>query len=192
VYHGQCYHACCFAEEVCDLHAEYPDARFVVMGFSSGVGAAVRLAESVRHAGVPIDLLISVDAPAWSTATQILPDNVHHLICTRGKIQVACCAPDPMADELVAEDGQTMTVERLVEELTSIAGTVPLTTGLSTENGTGDAPSTRSEIVRPAARRDEWDFLKPIFRLADAPRDALPSTADEQPLFRSVQIRRSE
>jgi hypothetical protein len=68
-----------------------------------------------------------------------------------------------------------MTLELLARELTVIASTVPVTEPqLPPPPPPGEeAPTPRPVKARAVARKDGWDFLKPVARLSKWPAEAV-------------------
>jgi hypothetical protein len=159
VYDGHFYHAGWFADEMRRLHAEEPDAHFVVAGFSTGAETARSLAESVAGDGITVDLLAVVDGPLWAAAVPAKPENVVRVLHLPG----CAAAGQPLADEL-----------------TAIAGLVPVPMPPVIVVGP-ELPTPRPVEPPPAAPRDAWDFLKPATRL-DPPATELPMTREHTPL----------
>jgi hypothetical protein len=191
VYNGQFYHSGWFADELRRLHTEEPDARFVVVGFASGVEVAASLAESVAKDGVAIDLLASVDAPFWSSAPQKQPANVQQVMAVHG--QSLFGAADAVAGQNIEipagfldnVTAHPLTLDRLANALAQVAGTVPAPTK-SEPVVVETSPTPRPMAARLAGPRDEWDFLKPTARLRDTPLPAAPVREVMPPGERSV------
>lgn len=159
VYDGHFYHAGWFADEMRRLHAEEPDAHFVVVGFSTGADTARSLAESVAGDGITVDLLAVVDGPLWTAAIPDKPENVVRVIHL---------------------PGSAVAVQPLADELTAIAGLVPVPVPPVVAD-VSELPTPRPVAPVPSATRDAWDFLKPVARL-DAPATELPAAREHTSL----------
>jgi hypothetical protein len=183
VYNGHYYHTRWFADEMRTLHAEDPDARFVVVGFASGVEAAKYLAEAVAD-GVTIDLFATVDAPCWSNVPLQQPANVQSVMNLQGDARLGLAAGSSESDANVPSKGTYASVahqspvRHLTAALVTIADSVPVSvatpTSLTSET---ELRSPRPLVTRSVMPLDEWDFLKPIVRLGD-----VPQTSDSDPL----------
>jgi hypothetical protein len=174
VYDGQFYHAGWFADEMRRLHADEPEARFVVVGFSAGVEAAAYLTDAVARDGITVDLLASIDAPFWSNVPQQQPTNVQQVMNVHGTplfgypdagtgfdIEVPVGILDGVATH-------PLTLDRIVSRLAEVAGTVPVAPVRPDPTTTVEAPTPRPLATLSASPGDEWDFLKPVNRLTDA------------------------
>lgn len=160
VYDGHFYHSNWFADEMRRIHAEEPDAHFVVVGFSTGAETARSLAECVAADDITVDLLAVVDGPLWTAAIPEKPENVVRVVHL---------------------PGSSVAVQPLADELTAIAGLVPVPVTL-VEPNTSDVPTPRPVApLIPSVTRDAWDFLKPVARL-DAPATELPTTKEHTSL----------
>jgi hypothetical protein len=171
VYGGQFYHAGGFADEVRVIAAAEPDARFVVIGIGAGVVAAVSLADAVGPDGIAVDLLASVDSPFWSDAPGKQPANVGRVIHIHGRPIAFSPAASIGEDlELPVQDwwgvaAHPLTVERLAEELASVAGTIPAPIPEELPALDDEIPAPRSQVTEAVRVGDAWDFLKPASRL---------------------------
>ncbi|MFO0809761.1 MAG: hypothetical protein U0746_14155 [Gemmataceae bacterium] len=155
VYDGYFYHVDWFAEEMCRLHAEEPDTRFVVVGVSTGATTAQSLAESVAAAGVGIELLAVVDGPLWGTANSVKPGNVVNMV----RVPDAATAVMP-----------------LIEELTAIARSVPVPIRELPPPVVEELPPPRPVSRSSEGARDAWDFLKPVARLGESRTEPMRAT----------------
>lgn len=164
VYDGHFYHAAWFADEMRRLHAEEPDAHFVVAGFSTGAETARSLAESVGPDGITVDLLAVVDGPLWTAADPHKPENVVRVIHLPG----CAAAGQPLADEL-----------------TAIAGLVPVPLPPAPPDIT-ELPTPRPVVPPAPGTPDAWDFLKPATRLAPPPTE-LPMPREDAPIRKNLQ-----
>jgi len=190
VYSGQFYHDTYFAAEMHRLALTEPDAKFVVVGFSTGAIEAVSLAESVAAKSIGITLLASVDPPWWSGAPAELPPNVQQVMHVHGQPVFVAPPATPGIDVEIPESFPTnitahsMTVETLARTLAGIAGAVPRPTPPQTaapalvENG----PTPRPVARRSDGPRDDWDFLKPVATLRSATQPEAPPTQPTAPV----------
>jgi hypothetical protein len=171
VYNGHCYHTRWFADEMRTLHTDEPDARFVVVGFASGVEAAKCLADAVAD-GVTIDLFATIDAPCWSKVPLQQPENVQSVLSLQDESLLggpAKLVANASGDSVDAVEAHQPPVRQLTAALITIAGSVPVSVAtpisLTTE---AELQSPRPLVTRSATLRDDWDFLKPVVRLGDA------------------------
>jgi hypothetical protein len=172
-YYGQLYHTHYYTKEIRRLHCEDPDARFVLIGFSCGATTVRIIAQSVKHDGISIDLLVYVSGACLKNAPRDYPENVHRVI----NIQADSCigyTPSLNGAENTrlckvghfAAPSHHFTQETLVRELTAIAGTVPVPPLQVVPPTEEEVPPTPRPLGKPAeSRSDDWDFLKPSSHL---------------------------
>src|SRR5262245_51259594 len=169
-YYGQLYHAEYCAKELHKVHAERPNARFVIIGFDYGADAARQLAEAAGAAQVPVDLLlyleprglggsaccpgvpiqriVNVCADAgWFGKTAELSGAENPRICDAGKFGVPT---------------HHVTIDLITRELTTVALSIPTYSQLDGPIVplVDPAPSPRPITARKVSGSDEWDFLK--------------------------------
>ncbi len=166
-YYGQLYHGGTFAKEICRLHSEDAEARFVLIGFNHGAGKAHDLAHAVHSAGVHVDLLVYLDGSSVETK----PENVGRLVNIKTKER----SEEPMLDDAVnitytdawyfAAPSHRYTLELMAQELTAVAGMVPTVDPHTAPPG----EKTPAKTMPRAEARDDWDFLKPRSPYGEAP-----------------------
>jgi hypothetical protein len=186
-YYGQIYHFWSFTHEIRRIHKEDPEARFVLIGFSVGVNLADGVARSVQADGIHIDLLVylSGNHPVMPMPGG-RPDNVDRVVnilaagVMNGRGQRDWAENVRLASTMhFGSPTHPMTLERLAQELTAVAATVPVTEWLppAPPPSAEQAPTPRPVKPRPA-RPEGWDFLKPVAQLSKWP---APETADQPP-----------
>jgi hypothetical protein len=187
VYNGHCFHTRWFADEMRTLHAEEPDARFVVVGFASGVEWAKCLADAVAADGVTIDVFAEVDATCWSNGPLQQSANVQSVLNLQGKFRRGLVAgsaesdPNGPSEGVDAIEAQQSPVQQLTAALMTIADSVPVSVATPmSPTVEAEFQSPRALVTRTAPPRDEWDFLKPVVRLGDAPHVSEPDPPGER------------
>lgn len=171
VYAGQGFHDTFFAAEMNRLARTEPDAKFVVVGFSSGADFAVSLAESVSRYGIPIALLASVDPHWWSSAPAERPANVEQVMHIHGEPWLFAGRMSAGADVQIPESypsnitAHPLTVEQVARSLAGIAGTLPRPEPTAGQPIVETTPTPRPTARRLDAPRDGWDFLRPAASL---------------------------
>jgi hypothetical protein len=188
VYSGQFYHAGGFADEIKELAAADPNARFVIVGVGAGVDAAVSLAETVADSGVTIDLLASVDSPFWSNAPGRKPLNVQRVLALHGRPNSWLPYTPSFGEDISLPvpswpgvSGHPLTAETLATELASIALGVPA----SSEDIAAvadDSPVPRPEAEHTGTHKHVTSYLDPASILEG--RDAVPGGVPAIPVRR--------
>jgi hypothetical protein len=192
-YYGQVFHVPYFKKEVRRIHAEDPDARFILVGFSVGANLVHSMAESARTDGVTIDALVYLsgnnDVPPVPSSE---PENVLRVInvLASGPLkyigEIDCAENVRLPDSWhFGSPGNKQTEELLSRELASAASSVamPLYDTEAMPTVTTE-PTPRPIKGQKASRCDGWDFLKPVSRL-DEPR-ALPTGLNPAPSVQAV------
>ncbi len=185
-YLGQMYHQGYFGREMLRLHAEDPDARFIVVGFDRGAETARALAEQMSRSEVPIDALLLLS-----------PNGLEGFTVQAGQIpRIVSIAPDdpnrdvplpPFAESIRLQElsptqipGHSVTLDLLTRALTESASRVPVAAPLDRpfRPYLEPAPTPRPVVVKNEERQDEWDFLKPRDRivLSETLREPIPAT----------------
>jgi hypothetical protein len=77
---GQLYHFWSFKNEMCRLHKEEPQTRFVVIGFSFGAEAACHLVDAVKKDGIVVDLLIYLGGYTLGNTPRAQPENASRIV----------------------------------------------------------------------------------------------------------------
>lgn len=167
-HYGQLYHTWQFKEELCRVHEEDPDARFVLIGFSFGANMVRNVALTAKEHDIPIDLLVYLGGNTLKDCDEDKPENALHIV----NILATGCIWN--GDHLEGADNlnygdvwhfgsptHPKTLDVLVEELTKVAGriTVVLREPVPWQPGE-EAPTPRPVKPQPTARNDAWDFLK--------------------------------
>jgi hypothetical protein len=177
-YYGQFYHDGTFAREIRRLHGEDPLARFVVVGFSTGVSRAHALADVLAVDGISIDLLVCISADV----SEMNPANVGSLVYI---LPEGSPGDDPAPGygisgtvanpSIYGSPTHPGTLETLANELAAVAATVPIV-GLGKPTALA-APAR----TMPAASLDDWDFLKPRPPAGDSPVPPSPHKSPSPP-----------
>jgi pimeloyl-ACP methyl ester carboxylesterase len=173
-HYGQCFHLWEFKKEICRIHKQDPQARFVLIGFSLGTNIAREVAHAVKEDGVVIDLLIYLGGGYTLPNTpRAQPKNVVRIV----NILAEGCAEKKMLDraENVYYDDvwhfgsptHPQTRELLARELVAVAARVPYV-----EQSPPLPPEMENEVpmprrLTPAEDRQkssqlppEWKFLE--------------------------------
>ncbi|HUR54429.1 MAG TPA: hypothetical protein VMZ71_09875 [Gemmataceae bacterium] len=94
---GQVFHAAWAADEMKRILCDNPDARFVLLGYDLGGGAAAKLAQQSVQAGLPVDALVLLDPKGKASMT---PSGVRTLLITSG----AGLPPTPHTESVIIPD----------------------------------------------------------------------------------------
>jgi hypothetical protein len=184
-YYGQLYHANWFAKEIYRIHEEDPDARLVLVGFSLGVNFLDALSETLNKHGIAVDLLVflSGNHPVWPMPAE-RPANVARVINVLSSGSMKYWGERPWAENVrlsstwhFGSPTHPSTLERLTEELDLLSAAVPVHPPVEEPKlpFIEEAPTPRPAKIEPAARRTDWDFLKPASSLGS------PSKAKPEP-----------
>jgi hypothetical protein len=151
-YYGQLYHTHYFEKELRRIHADDPDARFVLVGFSFGANMVRNLAQSVKPDGVFIDLLVYLGGNTLENRPKDRPENVGHIVNILATGWIWNGDHLDGATNLNYDDvwhfgspSHLQTLHTLSEQLSIVAGRVPI---------------VEPEVTATAGPRAEWDFLK--------------------------------
>jgi hypothetical protein len=183
-YYGEAYHCFWFAKEIRRLHAEDPDARFAVVGFSLGTNIGRGLAESLQEDGISLDLLVCLSSNNLIDFSHDRPANVGRYIDVQVHGRDLGPNDDPQTERHnlngwvwhFGAPSHPETLEILTHELTSLAGTVPVT------EPPLPAPPFQPESLptpRPIAPQaegpeEDWQLLVPTSELRDPPSVEMP------------------
>ena len=155
-YFGQMYHTRKFEKEMRRIHAEDPDSRFVLIGFSFGANMVRYLANSAKGDGIPIDLLVYFGGNTLKNEPYDQPDNAARIVNILASGAIWNGAWMDRAENVHETDvyhfgtpSHPYSVELLTHELAEVASHVAVV-----EDGPPPPPS-----------EGEWDFLKPVSRL---------------------------
>ncbi len=168
-YYGQLYHSSYFAKEICRIHQEDPEARFVLVGFSFGANSVRDLAHAVEPEGVPIDLLVYLGGNTLKNVPEDRPANATRII---NILATGCVWNGDTLDDAVnltypdvyhfGSPTHVRTLSLLAEELTEVAARVSVVEHQMPPLEQ-EGPTPRPLAPQSAAKQgeDEWDFLKP-------------------------------
>ena len=84
-YFGQFYTYFWFADEIHEIRARDPEAKIVLIGYSSGANNAKWLANQLDREGVPVDLLVYLVGDLIFNTLGSRPPNVRRIVNIRGK-----------------------------------------------------------------------------------------------------------
>lgn len=177
-YYGQFFYTNWYCDEIRRIHECEPDARFALVGFSLGADAVRKVAESVGQDGIPIDLLIYVDAVSVPRNCTAVPGNVGRAINLVSNDVFLRGAEIDMAENHHLIDANhfalpthLFTLETLSHELMQVACHVPIVQPIEAVMPMIEesAPTPRPIKQRSMKPRDEWDFLKPVHSLSTRP-----------------------
>lgn len=155
---GQTLHTLWMAGEMRRIHAEEPDAVFVVIGTESGTDSAARLAEKAIAEGLPVTALVLLDAegktPAPNLGVRTLTvGNGYGNATTTGFESVV--VPDVGRYGLLTDPRTVQAVGRVLNE---IAASVPISNiTVPAEWSYPHAPHMRPEVRHPT--NTEWSYL---------------------------------
>jgi hypothetical protein len=199
-YYGQIYHLWYFSSEIRRIHKEDPDARFVLVGFSLGVNVIDAVSHAVKGDGVSIDMMIflSGNHPVMRMPHE-KPENVERVVNILASGIMQTRGDRDYAENVRLADARHFdspthreTLEALARELASVAASVPMPQKPADKMPPAleETPTPRPVMPRSAARRDDWDFLKPVSRMRLPPATeeptAPPTDADGVPKPRPV------
>lgn len=177
-YYGQLFHYYFYKSEICKIHQDDPEARFVLVGFCLGANSVQALAEQLGEEDIHVDLLVYLDGNLLKDEPSHCPENVERVI---NVLAEECLWNGPElegAENLKLPNSghygapsDKATLHVLAHELVQVAGKVPVRT---TDDSSPIPPEERAPTPRPvneqtSSKRDEWDFLKPGPRLQHLP-----------------------
>ncbi|MGE3808661.1 MAG: hypothetical protein AB7K24_28685 [Gemmataceae bacterium] len=177
-YYGQFFYTHWYTSEIRRIHECEPDAHFVLIGYSLGADAVRKVACSVAHDGINIDLLVYVDGVTVFNNEKAVPGNVQRVVnfYSDGCIFVG--------EELdVAENHHIggvkhyglptheLTLATLGYELMQVAANVEFIMPVQPVMPMLDegAPTPRPVAPRSMQPRDAWDYMKPVNSLSFRP-----------------------
>jgi hypothetical protein len=171
-YQGQLYHGCHFAREIRRLHADDPDARFALVGFSLGANVARDIANAVADDGIHIDLLVYLGGNTLDNDPEDRPANVGKVvnILARGWVWNGADIADAENVEYTdvyhfGSPTHPHTLEVLSRELLAAAGNVPIVVSKPAPAVPEQAPAPRPADDEAG---DDWNFLRPSAGIPDA------------------------
>jgi hypothetical protein len=174
-YYGQLYHAGYFGREIARIHAEDPDARFVLIGFSFGANAVRDLAHSMAAHGINVDLLVYLGGNTLHNTPEDHPGNAGHVINVLAHGSVWNGDTIDQAENInvanvwhFGSPTHPATVQALTQSLAAVAATVPVVVPVQAPEPE-TAPTPHPVTQPPPEHGPEWDFLKPVTRLEERP-----------------------
>jgi hypothetical protein len=178
-YYGQLYHTWCYEKELRRIQREDPLARFVLIGFSLGVNTADAVARAVRPDGISIDLLVFLSGNHYAgRAPTHRPENVGKVLNILADGGPAKWGQRDWAENILlphtshfGSPVHPVTLRLLAREMAEVAARVPVVEDLPPPlpKTPEQIPPPRSARERTAAKRGEWDFLKPVSTLGSPP-----------------------
>jgi thioesterase domain-containing protein len=127
IYFGQMYDWWWFKSKVRQAYREDPQARFVIVGYSWGCSMAHSLARAVQDEGIEIDLLVHLDAVAFTRKFHHKLENVHRVLNITS-FSMLCGVPSEGAENIRESDvwhfgppTHPRTLEALAANLVSLA-----------------------------------------------------------------------
>jgi hypothetical protein len=172
-HYGYWYHLFRFRKEICQVHQDDPDARFVVIGFSYGTCMSRELVNLIKDDGVTIDLLVYLSGSILRNTARTCPDNVLHVVNIQSLGDGLTGAELDRADNIHVRNvmhfgspTHPRTQEVLARELAVVAERVPVVLPPD------PPPPLEEEAPRPRPLHEgpaepeqghnaDWDFLKP-------------------------------
>jgi hypothetical protein len=174
-YYGQLYHTGYFRKEVHRIHADDPNARFVLIGFSFGANAVRDLAHALHAEGVNVDLLVYLGGNTLHNTPHDQPENAGRLVNVLAHGSVWDGDTLDRAENIQIGDvwhfgspTHPATVQALAHELAAVAATVPVTAPEPAPEAE-TAPMPRPLTAPPPEHGADWDFLKPVNHLGERP-----------------------
>jgi hypothetical protein len=181
-YYGQLYHTRYYVSEIRRIRANDPDARFVLVGFSFGANMVRNITNAVKPDGITIDLLVYCGGNTLKNVPSDRPENAGRTlnILANGFIWNGD-ALDGAENVQVpgvwhfGSPAHPYTIQALTRELALVAANVPY------REPSWAVMPTAEPVAQPAGAQSvqapgEWDFLKPMPRLA-----SLPAGESQQP-----------
>lgn len=168
-YYGQLYHYWYLKDEMCKVHQEDPDARFVLVGFSFGANEVCALANEAKERGISIDLLVYLGGNTLKNTDYYRPENVRDVLnilatgCIWNGVEMDGATTIHLDDVWhFGSPTHKATVKRLVSALTEVAARVPVMVKPDEPPAPEQAPTPRPLPPESHVRKDVWDFLKPV------------------------------
>lgn len=154
---GHQFHVKAFKKEIARIWHDDPKARFVLVGYGSGVDAAAELARALAAQDIGVELLFGLGRRVTC------PGSVHRQVTI-----VPCGAKGDGREVFEVPVGKAVdlamhpeTIEMLARECFGIAGGIPSVIDLPKMYTPEHEPTPRPVMPRAAQKRDEWDFLLP-------------------------------
>lgn len=166
---GHRHHEGKLTEIIREVHLQDPQAQFVLLAHRRGAEPARNIARNLGACGVAFELLAYLGGSHLDNESGYRPQNVMKVLYYRGGWQLCQGQPLAQAENETLMDADTMevpthpeVVERIVYELTRIAGSVEVPIPLPRLHELREGPTpfpVKPPVEGPAP--DEWDFLKP-------------------------------
>ncbi len=186
-YYGQIYHYWWFQSQIRRIHREDPEAHFVLVGFSVGVNLADFLARSLKPEGVYFDAIVFLSgnhplAPMPSEP----PANAGRVVNILADGLMGSWGERDWAEDIrlagswhFDTPSHPETLQALAEVLDQVGEAVPEVIS-EPPPGLAEFQEPTPRAVRPqvSAKRDEWDFLKPVSREREVKKAASPGGKD--------------
>jgi hypothetical protein len=160
-YYGKLCNVSYFSKEICRLHHEDPEARFVLIGYGIGADGTSRLVQRAHIDDVPIDVVITLSGHCLKSCSPAEIANVAHAINVMGS---GCCHAKgaDWGDSITIDSAcdhdipcHPTTRELIARELVETAQCVAVH---DAEVLQGNADAARGKA---RGRSDEWSFLRP-------------------------------
>jgi hypothetical protein len=159
VYFGQLYDWWWFKSKVRQAYREDPEARFVIIGYSWGCSMAHSLARALQDEGIRVDLLVHLDAVAFTRKFHHRPENVGRILNITS-FSVLCGVPaegtESMRESNVWHFGpptHPRTLEALAAHLVSLAVATKPPEAQAQSRAAASAPSRAPTMVPQATHR---------------------------------------
>lgn len=179
-YYGQLYHWWWFEHELRRVHQEDPDAHFVLIGFSYGASMVRSLAQYAKTEGIQIDLLVYLGGNTLdNNCPYDHPDNVAMLVNILATGCIWNGTTFDGAENIKLPDvwhfgspTHHVTLQAIARNLAVVAAGVSVPAPAQPEMPPADetAPTPRPVMPQSSAKRDEWDFLKPVSHVTYDPK----------------------
>lgn len=197
-YHGQSHHLSYFATKLREIAAHCPEAKFAIIGYSTGASSAAELAIEARKADIPVELLLFLEPAA--TCRSCDDTLAGHVMTIRGDGGIFGCTPTTCGELALIENAHRsavptheVTMEILERELMLIAFGVSLPPRIDHPKKPlvepFPPPRQTPRHVKPLPA--EWRFLQPygglgaevkvVEELPPSPGEKLPAPREANP-----------
>lgn len=168
VYYGHLYHASYFKKEIDRIHQDDSMAHFVLIGFSFGANVVRSLANDMKEHDIPVDLLVYLGGNTLENIPEDRPANAQRIVNILASGCIWNGAWLDGAENIHETDvwhfgtpSHPRTLAVLARQLSDVAASFAIDDEVPAQpESTGGA-----QIPLKAAKRDEWDFLKPMQQL---------------------------
>jgi hypothetical protein len=172
VYYGQFFHRSHYETEIRRIHQCDPDARFVLLGFSLGANMVRSMTQDAKKDGIPIDLLVYCGGNTLKNVPADQPENAERILNILANGYIWHGDTMERAENIqvskswhFGSPAHPYTIQTLTHELSLVSARVPYREPIGeVPPPAEEAPAPRTAPGKPAAMRDEWDFLKPAPR----------------------------